>query len=157
MSHDYITKEGMIRLEKRINYLLELRPEVVKQVVKAREMGDLSENAEYHAAKERQRHIDTEVDHLRRRMAKLKVVDTELLAKDCVRFGAYVEIQDMASSERFIYHLVGIDEVYERDDHIIQVSIASPLGKPMLSKKINEEFTVHAPIGDKLFKIISIK
>ncbi len=85
----FITKTGMQRLQKRINELLAERPEVIKAVAIAREFGDLSENAEYKAARERQRAIDNEIDYLRRRSANLKVIDTSEFPKDMVRFGTY--------------------------------------------------------------------
>ena len=78
----YITTTGMERLQRRINSLMTERPEVIKAVAIAREFGDLSENAEYKAAKERQRQIDGEIDYLRKRSAQLKVIDTSVFPKD---------------------------------------------------------------------------
>ncbi|MCK9329495.1 MAG: transcription elongation factor GreA [Candidatus Cloacimonetes bacterium] len=154
---DYITLEGMQRLQKKINILAEERPAVIDQVQAARELGDLSENAEYHAAKEKQRSIERELSYLNSRMASLKIIDPSTLPKDAVRFGAYIKIIEVSSNEIFNYHLVGVDEIYERDDEIIQVSIASPIGKAMIGKKVNEEFIVQAPKGDRFFKILEIK
>lgn len=154
---EYITPDGMQRLQKRINALVEERPSIVDQVQAAREMGDLSENAEYHAAREKQRNIDNELTRLNSRLSILKIIDPATLPKDAVRFGAYVKILETTNNETFNYHLVGIDEIYERDDDIIQVSVASPLGKAMIGKKINDEFIVKAPKGDRFFKVLDIK
>ncbi len=154
---EYITLEGMQRLQKRINILAEERPLVLEQVQAARELGDISENAEYHAAREKQRSIEREVAYLNSRMANLKIIDPATLPKDAIRFGAYIKILETTSNEIFNYHLVGVDEIYERDDDIIQVSVASPLGKAMIGKKINDEFVVNAPKGDRYFKVLEIK
>ena len=154
---EYITLEGMQRLQKRINILAEERPLVLEQVQAARELGDISENAEYHAAREKQRSIEREVAYINSRMANLKIIDPATLPKDAIRFGAYIKILETTSNEIFNYHLVGVDEIYERDDDIIQVSVASPLGKAMIGKKINDEFVVNAPKGDRYFKVLEIK
>lgn len=154
---NYITKEGMERLYKRMSELMEERPKVIQQVVTAREMGDLSENAEYHAARERQRHIDQELGFIQGRLASLKMIDPSTLAKDAIRFGAYVQLIDLLNQQQVQYHLVGIDEIYDRTDGIVQVSVASPLGKAMIGKKPGEEFIVKAPIGDKRYKVLDIK
>jgi len=92
---NYITKEGMQRLRKRIQELIKERPTVIKQVVTAREMGDLSENAEYHAARERQRFLENEFNHLKKRMDHLQVIDTANIPKDAVRFGARVLVKEL--------------------------------------------------------------
>ena len=154
----YITKTGMQRLQTRINELLAERPEVIKAVAIAREFGDLSENAEYKAAKERQRAIDGEIDHLRRRSANLKVIDTSDFPKDMVRFGSYCVAEDITNSERICYHLVGADEInYYAEESIQEVSVVSPIGRALLSKKIGEISIVQAPMGERKLKIIEIK
>lgn len=153
---DYITPEGMQRLQKRVQHLIEERPEIINQVVAARELGDLSENAEYHAARERQRNIETELSKLQERIASLKLIDPSTLPKDAVRFGAFVDIVEYPDEVMFHYHLVGVDEVYDRDDEIIQVSVASPLGKALIGKKVHDEVIVKAPKGDRKFKINKI-
>ena len=154
---DYITMEGMQRLQKKILALTEERPLVLEQVQTARAMGDLSENAEYHAAKERQRNLDNELSNLNARVAVLKIIDPSTLPKDTIRFGAYIKIKEETDEKLLSYHLVGPDEVYDRDDDIIQVSIASPLGKAMIGKKVNDVFIVKAPKGDFKYKVIEIK
>ena len=155
---EYITREGMERLNKRISFLLEKeRPKVVKQVATAREMGDLKENAEYHAARERQRHIDDELTRLKSRAAILKVVDTNTIPKDAIRFGAYVEAEEIDESKIHHFRLVGVDEVNHVVEGVQLISVASPIGKAMIGKKNGEEFIVKAPIGDRKFKVLNIK
>ncbi len=153
---EYITIEGMQRLQRRVNHLIEERPDVIQQVVTARELGDLSENAEYHAARERQRNMDNEMTWLRDRMASLKVIDPVTIPKDAVRFGAFIKLKEKDIPEIQIYQLVGVDEIYDREDGIMLVSVASPMGKSLIGKKLNDSVVVNAPKGDRFFKILDI-
>lgn len=155
---DYITKDGMDKLQRRIRHLSEVeRPQIIKRVAVARAQGDLSENAEYKAAKEMQRHIDKELDHLKTRSTHLKVIDPASIPKDCVRFGAYVTVKELDSNRTVLYHLVGIDEVNFPDDAAEQVSIASPIGSSMIGKKTGDKVVVKAPMGERIFEILEIK
>jgi len=156
MAH-YITKDGMQRLRKRMQVLIGERPKVIKQVVTAREMGDLSENAEYHAARERQRFLENEFNRLKERSEQLQVIDTSSIPKDAVRFGARVIINNLKDNSQRKIHLIGVDEVYDSDDEYERISIMSPVGKPMIGKKVGEKFIVNAPIGRKEFEILEIK
>ncbi len=154
---DYITKEGMLRLRVRMNELIKERSVIMKQVVTAREMGDLSENAEYHAAREKQRYLENEFNHIKSRIGKLQVIDPKNIPKDAVRFGAMVTIRELSDEKIRKQQLVGIDEVYESENEYERISLASPIGKAMIGKKAGETFTVKAPIGDRKFEIIDIK
>jgi transcription elongation factor GreA len=155
---DYITKAGMDKLQQRIRHLAEVeRPQIIKRVAIARAQGDLSENAEYKSAKEMQRHLDKELDHLKTRSTKLKVIDPASIPKDCVRFGAYITVKELDSNQTVVYHLVGIDEVNFPEENAEQVSIASPIGSSMIGKKPNDKVLVKAPMGERVFVIIDIK
>ncbi|MDP8268612.1 MAG: transcription elongation factor GreA [Candidatus Tenebribacter davisii] len=154
---NYITKEGMQYLRRRVQKLIKERPTVIKQVVTAREMGDLSENAEYHAARERQRFLENEYNHLKKRLDHLQVIDTTNIPKDAVRFGARVLIKELNSDSTRKVRLVGVDEIFETEDEYKRTSILSPVGKPMIGKKIGDKFTVNAPIGKREFEILEIK
>jgi len=157
-NHDYITKDGMLKIQRRIQYLQETeRPEVIHRVSVARELGDLSENAEYKAAKEKQREIDQELDHLKVRSAKLRVIDPITLPKDKVTFGAIVKVKELDSGRDVTYRIVGVDEVNFTEEGLDLVSIASPIGKALLSRKPGEEVTIQAPMGKRIFKIYSIE
>lgn len=157
--NQYITKTGMELLQKRINFLMnEDRPEMLKSLVHAREMGDLSENAEYKAARERQRSIDSEIDHLRRRSAGLKVIDTDVFPRDMVRFGLYCNTLDLETEVTQWYHVVGVDELnYHAEEGIMCVSVAAPVGSALLGKKIGEVAVVKAPMGERKLKIMEIR
>ena len=154
---NYITKEGMQRLRKRVQKLIKERPTVIKQVVTAREMGDLSENAEYHAARERQRYLENEFNSLKKRIDQLQVIDDSSIPKDAVRFGARVLLKELKNDTLRKIRLVGADEIFETEDEHERISILSPVGKPMIGKKIGEQFTVIAPIGKRKFEILEIK
>jgi transcription elongation factor GreA len=155
----YITKLGMDQMQHRIAHLMNNeRPEVIKTVTIAREFGDLSENAEYKAAKERQRAIDNEIDHLRRRAAHLKVIDTDAFPRDTVRFGLFCRTQDVDTGEEQWFHVVGVDEInFPEKEGVMAVSIASPIGKGLLGKKLNEIALIHAPMGIRQMEILEIK
>jgi transcription elongation factor GreA len=154
----FITQEGMDKIQRRISHLLNVeRPEVIKAVMIAREFGDLSENAEYKAAREKQRQIDHEVDHLRRRAAHLKVVDTSSFPKDMIRFGSTCRTKDSHTGEQLLYQVVGVDELNFHDKPELQVvSVLSPVGKALLGKKVGEVAVVKAPIGDRQLLIEDI-
>jgi len=154
----YITTLGMERLQKRINELMTERPEVIKALAIAREFGDLSENAEYKAARERQRAIDSEIDYLRRRSAQLKVIDTSNFPKDAVRFGCSCRTRDEDTGEELDFLLVGAAELnfYEEETARQVVSVVSPIGKGLLGKKLDEIAIIKAPMGERKLKILKI-
>ncbi|MBI9030531.1 transcription elongation factor GreA [bacterium] len=153
----YITPYGMQQIQRRINELLTERPDVLKAISIAREMGDLSENAEYKSAKERQREIDNEVTYLKIKSSKLKVLDPTTIAKDKVRFGAIIEAQEIGSDEIITYYLVGSDEVNFPENDYTKISVESPIGKGFIGKAVNDIALVKAPKGERKFKILSIK
>ena len=154
---DYITKEGMQYLKKKMQLLIDEHPVIIKQVVTAREMGDLSENAEYHAARERQRYLENDYNYIKNRIEKLQVLDTDKIPKDAVRFGAKVIVKEISSNKEKKIYLVGIDEIFESDNGYERTSFASPIGKAMIGKKVGELYIVKAPIGDIEYKVLNIK
>jgi len=154
---NYITKEGMQHLRKRMQELIKVRPTVIKQVVTAREMGDLSENAEYHAARERQKYLENEFNRLKKRIDHLQVIDDTNIPKDAVRFGARVLLKELKNEILRKMRLVGVDEIFDTEDGYERISILSPVGKPMIGKKVGDHFTVIAPIGKREFEILEIK
>lgn len=154
----FITNEGMDKIQRRIGHLMNNeRPEVIKAVAVAREFGDLSENAEYKAAKEKQRAIDGEIDHLRRRAARLKVVDTSAFPKDAVRFGSVCRTLDLESGEENTFRVLGADELnFFEGEAYMAVSVVSPIGKALLGKKPGEVAVVAAPMGARQLKVQEI-
>lgn len=154
---DYITMQGLVKLKQRLEHLNNTeRPEIIRQVVTAREMGDLSENAEYHAAREKERMIDKEISHIRRRINQLKVIDTGKLPKDTVRFGAKVKVKEKNKISE--YKIVGIDETnFHKDEDVTPISIASPIGRALIGVKVGETVTIKVPKGDIDLQILSIE
>lgn len=153
----YITPYGMQQIQKRINDLLTERPSILKAISIAREMGDLSENAEYKSAKERQREIDNEVTHLKLKSAKLQVLDPQQIAKDKIRFGALVDAQEIGSKEIITYYLVGSDEVNFAEGDFTKISVESPIGQGFVGKCVGDVALVKAPKCERKFKILNIK
>lgn len=154
----FITQEGMDKIQRRIGHLMNNeRPEVIKAVAIAREFGDLSENAEYKAAREKQRAIDAEIDYLRKRAAYLKVVDTSSFPKDAIRFGTSCHTTDMDNGEELVFKVVGADELNFCDDEGVQaVSVISPIGKALLGKKPGEVCVFRAPMGERHLRVDTI-
>ncbi|MBL7108356.1 MAG: transcription elongation factor GreA [Candidatus Cloacimonetes bacterium] len=157
MMHEYISKKGFEKLKLRLKNLIQVeRPAITDAISKAREFGDLSENAEYHAAKERQKSIEAEISKLQRKVATLKIINSEKLNKNEVRFGAIVELLDKKNNKSYVYQIVGKDET-ESDKNIRQISCNSPIAKSLLGKKIGDEATIKVPAGTVIYKITKIK
>ncbi len=158
MMKKYISYQGMKELKQELNYLIEKeRPEVIKQIANARDFGDLSENAEYHAAKERQLFIEKRILELQQKTVTLEVFNQEKIGnKDEVRFGAVIELQDKKRGRIAKYKVVGEDEA-GKNGKIKLISTKSPIGKSLLGKKRGELVKVQAPIGQIEYEIKSIE
>ncbi len=153
----YITVTGIKKLNEKLDKLIASLPEVVKQVSVAREMGDLSENAEYHAARERKRNIENEIDYISSRLTKLQVIDTMKMDASAVRFGFCVKVKEKQSGELTNYILVGADEIdFDFGADLTPISFLSPLGKAIIGKKEDEDFVVTAPMGDIEYSVVKI-
>jgi transcription elongation factor GreB len=150
-----ITREGFERLRAELNELWrERRPEVVKALTAAAAEGDRSENAEYHYRKKQLGEIDRRVRYLSQRLEALKVV--ELLPQDraAIFFGAWVELEDLASGEACRYRLVGPDET---DAALGWISIDSPLARAALRKRVDDTFEAPLPGGSRRFVVLDVR
>lgn len=134
--------------------LLEERPSVILAIEEARAQGDISENAEYESAKERQAMIEGRIAEIQGKLAGADVIDTTQIKADRIVFGAHVEILDTESEEQFKYQIVGVDEA---DVKAGMISILSPLARALIGKKDGDTVTVQSPKGDKEFEIISFQ
>lgn len=132
--------------------LLEERPSVIRAIEEARAQGDISENAEYEAAKERQGMIEGRIAEIQGKLAGADVIDTSQIKSDRIVFGAHVKIVDTESEEKFNYQIVGVDESDVKGGLI---SILSPLARALIGKKVGDNVTVQSPKGDKEFEILS--
>lgn len=151
-----MTPAGYAKLERELKHLKEVvRPEVVRQIEEARAHGDLSENAEYDAAKDRQGMTEARLRHVETQLATAEIIDvTTLPESDLVVFGATVELLDIESDEELTYRLVGREEADVKNG---DVSFDSPIGKALLGKRVGEESTVRAPRGTRTLEILEVR
>lgn len=150
-----ITREGHARLKAELDELWRVkRPEVVKALAAAAAEGDRSENAEYTYRKKQLGEIDRRVRYLSKRLEQLRVVDTTPADPEAVFFGAWVELEDVASGEARRYRIVGPDET---DAKLGYISIDSPLARAMLKKRVDDEFEAALPGGAVRFAIVEVR
>ncbi len=150
-----ITTEGYEKITEELNRLKKIdRPDIIKKIAEARSHGDLSENAEYHAARERQSFIEGRISNLEGIIADAQVIDPSKFSGDKVLFGATVTIMDINTDEEFIYKLVG--EV-ESDPKNGKISVTSPIGRSLIGKNEGDEVRVETPSGIKEYEIIEVK
>ncbi len=131
----------------------EERPAVIRAIAEAREHGDISENAEYHAAKERQSFIEGRLAELQDIISRAQVIDTSGLSGDVVRFGATVSLSDEDTDEETTYRLVGS---HEADAGAGLLSVTSPLGRALIGKKLGDVVEVTTPGGSRTYEVITI-
>lgn len=150
-----ITKQGFESLKREVEHLKYVeRPSVIKSIEEARAHGDLSENAEYDAAKERQAFVEGRIGELEHKIAKADVIDPKTVSTESVVFGCTVVLENLDTEEEVAYQLVGADE---SDAAKGRISVMSPLGRAMIGKKVGEEIVVQAPGGKREFEIIDIR
>nr|WP_310525112.1 transcription elongation factor GreA [Polymorphobacter sp.] len=146
--------EGHAELTTTLKRLKEIeRPEVVEAIEVARAHGDLSENAEYHAAKERQGQIEAQVIDLEDRIARAMIIDPRELSGDRVVFGATVHLVD-EDDKKIVYQIVGQTEA---DARIGRISYSSPLGRALIGRRVGEDVEVTTPSGDRYYGIESLE
>ena len=150
-----MTAEGHKRLEAELRKLrTEERPAIVKAIAAAREHGDLSENAEYHAARERQGFVEGRMRELEDKLSRAQVIDVSKLSGDRVKFGATVTLADEDTDEEKTWRIVGADE---SDPERGQLSIAAPLARAMIDKSVGDSFTFDAPGGARSYEILAVE
>lgn len=150
-----MTIRGKAMLEAELKkLLLEERPSVILAIEEARAQGDISENAEYEAAKERQAMIEGRIAEIQGKLAGAEVIDTSAIKADRIVFGALVHISDVETEETFNYQIVGVDEADVKKG---MISILSPLARALIGKKTGDIVTVQSPKGDKEFEILSFQ
>lgn len=150
-----MTLRGKALLDAELKKLmLEERPSVIRAIEEARAQGDISENAEYDAAKERQALIEGRIADIQSKIATAEVVDTAAIKADRIVFGARVKIADTETEEELEYQIVGIDEA---DVKMGMISILSPLARALIGKKAGETVTVQSPKGDKEYEVLGFE
>ena len=156
MSHSIpLTKESHEALQEELKRLIRVeRPKVIQDIAEARAHGDLSENAEYDAAKNRQGFIEGRIQEINGKLARAYVVDLTNMKPDKVVFGCTVTLYDTATEEEITYKIVGEDEA---DIKLSKISCTSPVGKALIGHKLDDSVKASVPSGIKEYEIIDIK
>ncbi len=150
-----MTREGYDKLKKELAYLNDVKMiEITKRVAAARELGDLSENAEYHAAREDQGQLQAKIDELRDRLGRAKIVDPTTLPKDIVTMGSRVTVLDLDYDDEEVFTIVGEGEDDADNNKILTTS---PIGKGLMGSKVGEKVEIEVPKGIIKFKILKIE
>lgn len=149
-----ITPVGYQKLQEELARLLKVdRPKNIKDISEARAHGDLSENAEYHAAKERQSFIEGKIQELKTKLALADVIDPSKISQNKTAFGAKVKVLDISTDEEKTFMLVGPDEADAKNG---KISISSPVGKALLNKGIGDVVTIKAPAKTMEYEVLEI-
>ena len=150
----YLSKEGRIKLEgelKKLKY--EERPAIIAEIKRAMEMGDLSENAEYHAAKEKQTHIERKIAELEDKISRVRSIDTDKIPTDKAYLFSKVTVKDLKDGEEIVYTLAPPDET-DIDNDVI--SVKSPIGQGLLGKAVGDTAEITVPAGLLKYEILKI-
>ena len=148
-----ISVQGLALIKAELERLKKARPEVIQAIKEAREEGDLSENAGYHAARERQGMLEAKITYIESRMPRFTVVDIASLSSESIIYGATVTLEDVETEETKEYTILGPDET----DYVKgSISIFSPVGKALLGREEGDEITVEAPRGRLSYEIIKV-
>ena len=149
-----MSREGIIKLETELKKLkFTERPKIVAEIKRTREMGDLSENAEYHAAKESQRHLERRISELEFKLSRVQAVDMDAIPKDKAYLFAKVLVKDLSDGEELEYILTPPDEANVYED---KISVKSPIGSALLGKGVGEKVEVQVPRGTINYEILRI-
>jgi transcription elongation factor GreA len=150
----YLSKEGRLKMEAELKRLkFEERPKLVAEIKRARELGDLSENAEYHAAKEAQAHLERKIAEYQDKLSRVRTVDTDKIPKDKVYLFARVLVKDLSDDTEIEYTVVPPEEA-DVDNDII--SVKSPIGKALLGHAIGDLVEFRVPAGQIRYEILNI-
>jgi transcription elongation factor GreA len=149
-----MTPSGLKKLQEELKRLKsEERPAIIRAIAEARAHGDLSENAEYHAAKERQSFIEGRIAELENKTSRAEVIDPSTMSGDTVRFGATVKVVDEETDAEKEYQIVGADEANIEEGRI---SVTSPIARAMIGKGIGDQIEVQAPSGARYYEILGV-
>ena len=150
-----ITRQGYETLKQELEYLKAVeRPKNIRAIEEARSHGDLSENAEFHAAKERQAFIEMRVSELGYKLSNADIIDLERINKDRAVFGCVVILENTDTGESVEYQLVGPDE---SNINAGRISVSSPLGRSIIGKKAGDEIVLQAPGGKRYYELVEIR
>jgi len=149
-----MTADGYSRLQEELKRLKSIdRPAIIRQIAEARDHGDISENAEYHAARERQGFIEGRVMELEDKIARAEIIDVSKLSGKAVKFGATVTLEDEETGEKIVYQIVGEDEA---DISHGRLSVTSPLARALIGKVVGDSVEVSTPRGSKSYEVVKV-
>src|ERR671914_846814 len=149
-----MTAAGYAVLENELKHCQQVeRPRIIQQITEARTHGDLSENAEYHAAKEQQSHNEGRIAEIEDKLSRAEVIDVSKLSGDTVKFGAQVKLVDEDTEEEKVYRIVGDVEADVKEG---RVSISSPIARALIGKSVGDTVEVTAPGGARSYEILDI-
>jgi len=148
-----MTPFGAQKLREELARLKEERPKISREIGVAREHGDLKENAEYHAAKDRQGMVEAQIKDIEDKLARAEVIDPSKLSGDRVRFGATVKVTNLDTDEDTSYQIVGADEA---DINVGKISVSAPLARALIGKSVGDEVVVNLPAGKRRYEIAEI-
>lgn len=149
-----ITRVGLTRMEEELRNLKSVeRPAVIKAIAEAREHGDLSENAEYHAARERQSFIEGRILELEDKVSRADVIDVAALSGDVIKFGATVHVVDEESDEEATYQIVG---EYEANLEKGLISVTAPIARALIGKRVGDSVEVNTPKGSRYYEVLAV-
>jgi len=149
-----MTPAGAQKLRDELTRLKEERPKISREIGVARDHGDLKENAEYHAAKERQGMVEAHIKDIEDKLSRAEVIDPSKLSGDRVRFGAFVLLTNLDTNEETTYQIVGADEADLKNGTI---SVSAPLSRALIGKSTGDEVVVNLPGGTRRYEIGSIE
>ncbi len=150
-----MTVLGKKMLDEELKNLMTVeRPSVIKAIEIARGHGDLSENADYSAAKERQGFIEGRIQDINGKLARAQIIDPSLIKSDKIVFGAIVDIEEQDSGKKITYQIVGVDEADIKNN---KVGVTSPIARALIGKTEGDEVVVHAPKGQVRYDVLKIK
>ncbi len=150
----YLSKNGRLKLEAELKRLkFEERPKLVGEIKRARELGDLNENAEYHAAKEAQTHLERKIAELEYKLSRVRTIDTDQIPNDKVYLFAKVLVKDQRTGEEILYTIAPSDET-DVDNDVI--SVKSPIGAALLGKAVGDVVEITVPAGVVKYQILNI-
>jgi len=148
-----MTPKGAAKIRDDLARLKAERPKISRDIGTARDHGDISENAEYHAAKERQGMVEAQIKDLEDKLARSEVIDPARLTGTRIRFGATVSLSNVETDEQSTYQIVGADEANIDEGTI---SISAPLARALIGKEAGDEVTITLPVGKRTYEIIEV-
>jgi transcription elongation factor GreA len=149
-----ITPEGAQKLRDELQHRKSVeRPAITAMIAEARAHGDLSENAEYHAAKERQGMNEARVKEIEDRLARAEIIDLSKLSGDKIAFGATVKLFNTETEEEVKYQLLGADEA---DINNGSISITSPMARSLIGKEVGDEVKIRTPAGERVYEVLEV-